>query len=139
MDLPRPGRPVTTLPACLPAVIAACMVAAGAFAVLVPVGAWIDWRERRRVGARKALSAPLAAEVPANAPAEVQPATGAPGGRLRLRSTPVPPTAPPATGPSRPRGCCQAASRGVGGGFPAPPPERPSQSHSEAFDQQETP
>ena len=39
---------MTTLSACLPAGIAACMVAAGVCGALGVASAWIDWRERRR-------------------------------------------------------------------------------------------
>ncbi|MFI5473165.1 hypothetical protein ACIA6D_23360 [Streptomyces cacaoi] len=39
---------MTTLPACLPAGIAACTVAAGVCGAVGAASAWIDWRERRR-------------------------------------------------------------------------------------------
>ncbi|MGW2048627.1 hypothetical protein ACWCPF_26100 [Streptomyces sp. NPDC001858] len=38
---------MTTLPACLPAGIAVCVVAAGVWVVVGVVSAGIDWRERR--------------------------------------------------------------------------------------------
>jgi len=50
---------------------------------------------------------------------------------LWLRAAPVPPAGPPATGPSRSRGTHQSAPRGGHGAFPAPPTQRPAQSHSE--------
>lgn len=76
---------MTALPACLPAGIAACMVAAGVCGVLGAASAWIDWRGRRR-------GALYGSQSPVPAPEAPEPRIHATGRPTGAHGTSIPPS-----------------------------------------------